>query len=91
MTAAETVTPQRQSRIGKRPIVIPAGVTATVKGGHVTIKGPKGASEKTFSEKVAISLENGVVHVKVLTTSVLEGPRLQGLTWALIKIGRAHV
>jgi len=83
--AAETVPAQRQSRIGKRPIVIPAGVTATIKGGHVAIKGPKGASEKTFSDKVAISLENGTVLVKVLKTSPLDGPRLQGLTWALIK------
>ncbi len=65
--------------------MIPAGVTATIKGAHVAIKGPKGASEKTFSDKVSISLENGTVHVKVLTTSVLDGPRLQGLTWALIK------
>ena len=45
MTATETVPAQRQSRIGKRPIVIPQGVTATVKGAHVAIKGPKGESE----------------------------------------------
>lgn len=85
MTATETVPAQRQSRIGKRPIVIPQGVTATVKGAHVAIKGPKGESEKSFSDKVSITLENDTILVHVLKTAALEGPRLQGLTWALIK------
>ena len=38
----------RQSRIGKRPVPVPAGVTATIKGTTVGLKGPKGASERTF-------------------------------------------
>ena len=30
------------SRIGKRPVPVPSGVTATVSGQKVTVKGPKG-------------------------------------------------
>ena len=81
----ETPAAQRQSRIGKRPIVVPAGVTATVNGSSVSVKGPKGSSERSFSDKVGISLENGALVVKVLASAPLEGPRLQGLTWALLK------
>jgi large subunit ribosomal protein L6 len=83
--ATENASAQRQSRIGKRPIVVPAGVTATVKGVSVTVKGPKGSSERSFSDKVAVTLENGALVVKVLPSAPLEGPRLQGLTWALLK------
>ena len=83
--ATENASAQRQSRIGKRPIVVPAGVTATVKGMSVTVKGPKGSSERSFSDKVAVTLENGALLVKVLASAPLEGPRLQGLTWALLK------
>lgn len=83
--ATETVSAQRQSRIGKRPILVPSGVTATVKGASVTVKGPKGTSERAFSDKVAVALENGALIVRVLPSAPLDGPRLQGLTWALLK------
>ena len=37
------------SRIGKKPIPLPAGVTASVKGTEVTVKGPKGTLSRTAS------------------------------------------
>ena len=36
------------SRIGKKPIEIPAGVTVTVNGSEVTVKGPKGELSRSF-------------------------------------------
>jgi len=45
------------SRIGKRPIAIPAGVTLTVEGQSVTVKGPKGQLAWTVSEEVVIHRE----------------------------------
>jgi large subunit ribosomal protein L6 len=44
------------SRIGKQPVIIPSGVTATIQGSNVTIKGPKGELKKDFSPKMKIEL-----------------------------------
>ena len=38
------------SRIGKHPVAVPAGVTVTIDGSHVVVKGPKGELERTFSD-----------------------------------------
>ncbi len=43
------------SRIGKKPIVIPAGVTVTVEGQTVVVKGPKGELSWTVSDEIVIS------------------------------------
>ena len=42
------------SRIGKHPVQIPAGVTATVEGHTVQVKGPKGELERTFSPLIEL-------------------------------------
>ena len=42
------------SRIGKKPIVIPAGVTVTVDNNTVNVKGGKGELTRTFSDLVEI-------------------------------------
>ena len=47
------------SRIGKKPVQIPAGVTVTVDNTTVTVKGSKGELTRTFSELVAIAQEGG--------------------------------
>jgi large subunit ribosomal protein L6 len=54
------------SRIGKNPITIPAGVTVTVDGNIVTVKGNKGQLTQEFSE-VAIKVEGGQVLVERFT------------------------
>jgi large subunit ribosomal protein L6 len=43
------------SRIGKKPIALPAGVTITVDGQTVAVKGPKGELSWTVSEEIVIS------------------------------------
>ena len=56
------------SRIGKHPVQIPAGVTATVEGSHVQVKGPKGELERTFSPLVELVYEGDLITVKVPRT-----------------------
>ena len=52
------------SRIGKRPVPLPKGVTAQVDGRRVTVKGPKGEIARTFHADMAITVEDGNVVVK---------------------------
>ena len=51
------------SRIGKRPVTIPSGVTATVEGQTVKMKGPKGQLSFVVHDDVEVKFENGQVKV----------------------------
>ena len=51
------------SRIGKRPIPLPKGVTVTVEGNTVKVKGPKGELQRTVHPELKIALENGELTV----------------------------
>ena len=72
------------SRIGRMPVEIPAGVTVTVNGNTVTVKGPKGTLTQSFSERMTISVEGNQVHV-TRPTDEKEDRSLHGLTRALIQ------
>lgn len=52
------------SRTGKKPVAIPAGVTATVEGGMILVKGPKGALTLPMVDEVTYALEDGSLSVK---------------------------
>lgn len=52
------------SRIGKKPISLPEGVTATVNGQTITAKGPKGELQFVFTEQVNVKVEDGAVVVE---------------------------
>ena len=51
------------SRIGKKPIPVPSGVTANIEGQTVNIKGPKGALSVAVHDDVAVKLEGGQIKV----------------------------
>ena len=51
------------SRIGKKPVPVPQGVTATVDGQTVTAKGPKGELKFVVNDEVLIKFENGEIEV----------------------------
>jgi large subunit ribosomal protein L6 len=51
------------SRIGKRPVTVPSGVTATVEGQTVKMKGPKGQLQFVVHDDVEVKFENGAVQV----------------------------
>ncbi|MBN9447523.1 MAG: 50S ribosomal protein L6 [Bosea sp.] len=52
------------SRIGKRPVLVPAGVTANVSGQLVKIKGSKGEMSFQVPDDVSVALENGSIAVQ---------------------------
>ncbi len=51
------------SRIGKKAIVVPAGVTANVEGQIVKVKGPKGALSAVLHDDVAVKIEGGEIKI----------------------------
>lgn len=71
------------SRIGKKPIVVPAGVDVKIENNVVTVKGPKGELNTPVSALMELVMENGtiVVNKKVETK---ETQALHGLTRTLI-------
>ena len=71
------------SRIGNKPITIPAGVEVKVNGNIVSVKGPKGTLENSFKEQMAISVEGNEILVK-RPDDTKENRSLHGLTRTLI-------
>ena len=71
------------SRIGNKPITVPAGVEVKVDGSKVTVKGPKGTLEREISPKMEISLDANVLKVKRPDDEPLN-KSLHGLTRTLI-------
>ena len=71
------------SRIGRLPIVVPAGVDVKIDGSTVTVKGPKGTLTGTYNSKMAIELNDG--HITVTRPDdTKENRALHGLTRTLI-------
>ena len=71
------------SRIGKQPVVIPAGVEVTVDGSKVTVKGPKGTLTNTFSSEMSIKVEGNEVLV-TRPSDDKDHRALHGLTRTLV-------
>ena len=74
---------QIQSRVGKRPIAVPKGVTVALKDGAIKVEGPKGKLSRALPAGVDVKVDGGKVNV----TSALPGrdaSRMQGLVRALI-------
>jgi large subunit ribosomal protein L6 len=72
------------SRIGKKPVAVPKGVTAEVQGNTVAVKGPKGELRRTFHPDMKLALADGEVTV----TRPSEDKRhkaLHGLTRTLVQ------
>jgi large subunit ribosomal protein L6 len=51
------------SRIGRTPIPIPAGVTVSIDGRNITVKGPKGELSRELRPEISVAVEDGVVNV----------------------------
>lgn len=71
------------SRVGRAPIPVPAGVTVTIEGQSVTVKGPLGTISKNFHPSIGIALADGQVLVTRPNDGRMERS-LHGLTRALL-------
>jgi large subunit ribosomal protein L6 len=52
------------SRIGKRAVAIPSGVTASIEGGQLTVKGPKGTLALGLRDEISYAVEGDTILVK---------------------------
>jgi large subunit ribosomal protein L6 len=73
------------SRIGKKPIIIPKGVTIQIKGQEIEVKGPSGSLTRKLPQEIGVKVDNGqiIVAPNVDKTSELT-PALFGLIRTLI-------
>jgi large subunit ribosomal protein L6 len=71
------------SRIGKRPIPVPKGVTVTVEGHKVTVKGPKGELVRQINPAMTVALKDATVEV-TRPSDEPEHKALHGLTRTLV-------
>jgi large subunit ribosomal protein L6 len=71
------------SRIGKRPIPVPKGVTVTVDGSKVTVKGPRGELVRQINRVITVAVHDGVVEV-TRPSDEPEHKALHGLTRTLV-------
>ena len=76
------------SRIGKLPIVIPAGVNVTLQNGVVTVKGPKGELCQSVNPAIDVTIEDGHIILKENEAAMIDDPKqkhaFHGLYRALI-------
>ena len=71
------------SRIGNKPITVPAGVEVKLDGNHITVKGPKGTLEKDLHKNISVSIDGDVITVKRPDDEAFNRS-LHGLTRTLI-------
>ncbi len=76
------------SRIGKLPVVIPAGVTVTLKDNIVSVKGPKGELSQFVNPSISVEIADGHVVLKEREDMMVDNPKQRhayhGLYRALI-------
>jgi large subunit ribosomal protein L6 len=71
------------SRIGKKPIPVPANVTVTIEGQVIRVKGPRGELQRRVHAEMALAQENGVVTV-TRPSDEQKHRALHGLTRSLL-------
>lgn len=71
------------SRIGNKPIVVPAGVEVKIDGQKITVKGPKGTLEREIHKNISVEMENNTIKVTRPNNEALNRS-LHGLTRTLI-------
>lgn len=71
-----------QSRVGKRPVELPKGVTASIANGKIEVKGPKGTLSRPVPPNVDVKIDGGKLSIQP-TVGGRDGARYQGLARAL--------
>lgn len=71
------------SRIGNKPITVPAGVEVKLDGNHLTVKGPKGTLERDIHKNILLEIDGNVINVKRINDEP-KNRGLHGLTRTLV-------
>ena len=71
------------SRIGNKPITVPAGVEVKLDGQKITVKGPKGTLEREIHKNISVSIEDNIIKV-TRPNNEAKNRSLHGLTRTLI-------
>ena len=71
------------SRIGRKPVPLPKGVTAQIDGHRITVKGPKGEISRSLHAEMALALEDNAVTVR-RPSDETRHKALHGLTRTLV-------
>ena len=71
------------SRIGRKPIAVPAGVDVKIDGSHITVKGPKGTLEQNFHKDMNVEVQGNEIIVTRPSENKMH-KSLHGLTRTLI-------
>ena len=71
------------SRIGNKPIAVPAGVEVKIDGQHITVKGPKGTLEREIHKNISVTMEGNTIKVTRPNDEAINRS-LHGLTRTLI-------
>lgn len=71
------------SRIGNKPITVPAGVEVKIDGNHILVKGPKGTLERNIEPQISMKLEGDILTVS-RDSDAKKSKELHGLTRSLI-------
>lgn len=72
------------SRIGKKPIEIPGGVTVNIAGSDVFVKGPLGEEKLTMLENVSLEMNDNILNVKIADEENKQQRAYHGLFRSLI-------
>ncbi|MFA5109437.1 MAG: 50S ribosomal protein L6 [Patescibacteria group bacterium] len=73
------------SRLGKLPIKLSAGVSATVSDREITFKGPKGELHLTLSPLIEVKVENNEILMAPRDRQEKNASAIWGLTWSLVR------
>ena len=71
------------SRIGNKPIAVPAGVEVKLDGKKLTVKGPKGTLEREIHKNISVTMEDNTIKV-TRPNNEAKNRSLHGLTRTLI-------
>jgi large subunit ribosomal protein L6 len=74
----------KQSRNGKKPVIVAEGVQVTISGAEVTAKGPKGQLKHTLPSEVVVEQQDGNLTVRPAAGAGKLGLQYQGLTRAIL-------
>ncbi len=82
MTHADMAAP-KLSRVGKRPIALPKGVSLAVNGPRIEVQGPKGKLSQELPAQVVVKKDGQTINIQSSAPG-RDGSRLQGLVRALV-------